>query len=187
MAPSDECVFGCRAAQQRPAKCVSSISMAGKLTRTSHPRDPWSSASCSGWRNGSSVQATGPLSFIACEWLRPLHPPPLPHRLLLFGRDGMTRSGLFCTVNYMVERLKVEQEVDVFQSVKHSRMHRPQLIPSLVSLRLFTPSSNTTRFLCAPQLLSMSWSVPSSLHQTQYNWLHEMMVFVICGTPKSVA
>lgn len=30
----------------------------------------------------------------------------------------------------MVEHLKVEQEVDVFQSVKHVRINRPQLIPT---------------------------------------------------------
>ncbi|ELU04626.1 hypothetical protein CAPTEDRAFT_173573 [Capitella teleta] len=45
--------------------------------------------------------------------------------------DGLTRSGLFCAISYMVERLKVEQEVDVFQSVKHTRMNRPKLIPNL--------------------------------------------------------
>ncbi|KAI0228027.1 Receptor-type tyrosine-protein phosphatase mu [Lamellibrachia satsuma] len=44
--------------------------------------------------------------------------------------DGATRSGLFCAVSYMVEHLKVEQEVDVFQSVKHVRINRPQLIPT---------------------------------------------------------
>ena len=47
-------------------------------------------------------------------------------------RDGATRSGLFCAVSYMVEHLKVEQEVDVFQSVKHVRINRPQLVPTFV-------------------------------------------------------
>ncbi len=49
-----------------------------------------------------------------------------------FPRDGATRSGLYCAISYMVERLKVEQEVDVFQSVKHTRINRPQLVPTLV-------------------------------------------------------
>ena len=47
-------------------------------------------------------------------------------------RDGATRSGLVCALSYMIERLKVEQEVDVFQSVKHVRINRPQLIPTFV-------------------------------------------------------
>src|SRR6218665_2344474 len=49
-------------------------------------------------------------------------------------RDGATRSGLLCAVNYMVERLKAEQDVDVFQSVKHTRINRSQLIPQYVSI-----------------------------------------------------
>jgi hypothetical protein len=53
--------------------------------------------------------------------------------ILALFRDGLTRSGLFCAISYMVERLKVEQDVDVFQSVKHIRMNRPKLIPNLVS------------------------------------------------------
>ena len=49
-------------------------------------------------------------------------------------RDGASRSGLLCAISYMIERLKVEQEVDVFNSVKHTRINRPQLVPSYVSL-----------------------------------------------------
>ena len=32
-----------------------------------------------------------------------------------------------------MERLKLEQEVDVFQSTKHVRINRPQFVPNLVS------------------------------------------------------
>ena len=52
---------------------------------------------------------------------------------LHYYRDGATRSGVYVAVSYMVERLKLEQEVDVFHSVKHTRVNRPQLVPSLVS------------------------------------------------------
>ena len=47
-------------------------------------------------------------------------------------RDGASRSGLVCAMSYVIERLKVEQDVDVFQSVKHIRINRPQLIPTVV-------------------------------------------------------
>lgn len=50
--------------------------------------------------------------------------------------DGATRSGLVCALSHMVERLKVEQDVDVFQSVKHTRTNRSQLIPTYVSFFL---------------------------------------------------
>jgi protein tyrosine phosphatase len=44
--------------------------------------------------------------------------------------DGASRCGLICALSYMVERLKVEQDIDVFQSVKHARINRPQLVPT---------------------------------------------------------
>ena len=47
--------------------------------------------------------------------------------------DGASQSGLFCAVSYLVERLKLEQEVDVFQSTKHVKINRPQLVPNVVS------------------------------------------------------
>ena len=49
------------------------------------------------------------------------------------SRDGATRSGFVCALSYLVERLKVEQEVDVFQSVKHTRTNRNQIVPTFVS------------------------------------------------------
>ena len=48
-------------------------------------------------------------------------------------RDGATRSGLFCAISCMANRLKNEQEVDVLQDVKTIRISRPQVLPDLVS------------------------------------------------------
>jgi len=46
----------------------------------------------------------------------------------------VSQSGLFVTVSCIWERLKDEHEVDVFQTVKQLRFHRPELIVSLVSI-----------------------------------------------------
>lgn len=54
--------------------------------------------------------------------------------LMCASRDGVTQSGLFVSVSCIWERLKDEHEVDVFQTVKQLRFHRPQLIGSLVSI-----------------------------------------------------
>ena len=54
--------------------------------------------------------------------------------LMYASRDGVTQSGLFVSVSCIWERLKDEHEVDVFQTVKQLRFHRPQLISSLVSI-----------------------------------------------------
>ena len=50
-----------------------------------------------------------------------------------FYRDGSSRSGLYCSLSYMIEKLKLEQEVDIFQTVKQIRTNRPQIIPDVVN------------------------------------------------------
>lgn len=52
--------------------------------------------------------------------------------LLNFYRNGVLRSGLFIAANYVLERIKTDKEVDVFQAVKQMRLNRPQLIDNLV-------------------------------------------------------
>lgn len=42
--------------------------------------------------------------------------------------DGARRSGLFCAICAIFERMKVDREVDVFQTVKQIRVNRPQFI-----------------------------------------------------------
>ncbi|XP_013398159.1 receptor-type tyrosine-protein phosphatase epsilon-like [Lingula anatina] len=44
--------------------------------------------------------------------------------------NGAHQSGLFCAVARILDKLKVEQEVDVFHTVKAVRQNRPQLIDS---------------------------------------------------------
>ena len=48
-------------------------------------------------------------------------------------RDGYQRCGLMIAACYMLEKLKVDREVDVFRAVKQVRIPRPQLVTSLVS------------------------------------------------------
>jgi len=71
-------------------------------------------------------------------------------QLVVCFRDGATRSGLLCTLSYVLERLKVEQDVDVFQSVRHARISRPQIVPVFVSLLL-------KLLLFHIVMLSLSW------------------------------
>jgi len=49
------------------------------------------------------------------------------------SRDGATRSGLVCTLSYVLERLKLEHDADIFQSVRHTRINRRQIVPVFVS------------------------------------------------------
>ncbi|KAK2191690.1 hypothetical protein NP493_48g07132 [Ridgeia piscesae] len=55
--------------------------------------------------------------------------------IVIHCTDGASRSGLVCAASYLLEHMKVEQEVDVFHAVQHIRTTRPQLITHLVSGR----------------------------------------------------
>ena len=48
--------------------------------------------------------------------------------------DGMGRTGVFITVMAETERVKVEKEVDIFQTVKAIRVQRPNMVSTVVSL-----------------------------------------------------
>ena len=49
----------------------------------------------------------------------------------LHSRDGATKCGLFCAANYLLEKMKVDQEVDVFIATRYIYERRPQFITSV--------------------------------------------------------
>jgi hypothetical protein len=56
----------------------------------------------------------------------------------LFGNicsisDGIGRSGTFCSLYSVLERVKIEQVVDVLQAIKAMRIPRPGLVKTNVS------------------------------------------------------
>jgi len=48
-------------------------------------------------------------------------------------RDGNERTGLFLSLYNALDRLKTEQEVDVYHTVELIRMIRPQAVTDTVS------------------------------------------------------
>ena len=46
--------------------------------------------------------------------------------------DGLGRTGTFCTLYYVLDRVKTEQVVDVFQAVKTLRIQRTGLLENMV-------------------------------------------------------
>ncbi|XP_013415221.1 receptor-type tyrosine-protein phosphatase kappa isoform X1 [Lingula anatina] len=52
-------------------------------------------------------------------------------RITVHCMNGAHQSGLFCAVSRIVEKTKVEQEVDVFHTIKATRINRPQFVDSL--------------------------------------------------------
>lgn len=49
--------------------------------------------------------------------------------------DGVGRSGTFAAVYSLLERVKAEQVLDVFQAIKVLRLGRPDAVKTLVSKR----------------------------------------------------
>lgn len=47
--------------------------------------------------------------------------------------DGVTQSGLYVAICCIWESLRDEQEVDIFQTVKHLRYYRQQIVQDFVS------------------------------------------------------
>lgn len=54
-------------------------------------------------------------------------------RLFVIYSDGLGRSGTFCALYSVLERLKIEQVIDVFQAIKAMRISRPGLVKTAVS------------------------------------------------------
>eukprot|EP00118_Oscarella_pearsei_P023274 m.275748 g.275748 ORF g.275748 m.275748 type:complete len:264 (+) comp40604_c0_seq2:8065-8856(+) len=52
------------------------------------------------------------------------------HQMAVMCNNGIERSSAFCTISTILERLKTEQIVDVFQVVKALRIHHPDSVLS---------------------------------------------------------
>jgi hypothetical protein len=55
-----------------------------------------------------------------------------------FISNGVGRSGTFCAIASSLERVKQEQVLDVFQTVKSIRVSRPGTVETLVCIIEFT-------------------------------------------------
>lgn len=59
----------------------------------------------------------------------PLSPPPL--LLPSHCSKSLGPSGIFCSLYYCVERLRLERMVDVFQAVQKIQLQRPGMVESV--------------------------------------------------------
>lgn len=53
---------------------------------------------------------------------------------LVHCMDGASQSGLYCACVTLCEKMAIEEEVDVFHTIKHMKRFRPHFINSLVSV-----------------------------------------------------
>lgn len=89
----------------------------------------------SGWINESTVPScSGLITLIAKveKWQQHSGNGPIT----VVCSDGLGRSGTFCALYSVLERLKIEQVVDVFQAIKAMRIPRPGLVKTAEEYRL---------------------------------------------------
>ena len=85
-----------------------------------------------------------PSPLVTLSWLTPDSLATLYHaqviRVFLCYSAGAGRTGTFCALSTVLERVKAEGILDVFQTVKSLRLQRPHMVQTLV---------------CCPAYLSM--------------------------------
>ena len=57
-------------------------------------------------------------------------------------RNGCDKSGLYCVLATVIERLRIEQDVDIQHIIKQMRNRRPQIIPNYVNIFYVTSKLN---------------------------------------------
>ena len=69
--------------------------------------------------------------------------------MFFFISAGVGRTGVFCALSNLIERLKSEGVVDVFQTVKQLRSQRPAMVQTKVRFFLvrFTDYSSVQTIL----------------------------------------
>ena len=53
--------------------------------------------------------------------------------------DGIQQCGIFCALDFIFDRMKEEQQIDVFLAVQKVRSNRPEFIATYVSFHCFFP------------------------------------------------
>jgi receptor-type tyrosine-protein phosphatase epsilon len=56
--------------------------------------------------------------------------------ILIYFSDGAGRTGTYIAISNLLERMKIEQAMDVFQAIKVIRGTRPQFVENVVSTNL---------------------------------------------------
>ncbi|KAK2181221.1 hypothetical protein NP493_405g00026 [Ridgeia piscesae] len=89
----------------------------------------------SGWTKAESVPGTKTVVLDLLDLVEKWQQQSGNGPVIMHCSDGAGRSGLVCAASYMLEHLKIEQEVDVFHAVQHVRTTRPQLVNDLSQYR----------------------------------------------------
>lgn len=57
--------------------------------------------------------------------------------IILYCSDGCSKSGLFVALRLVLEKMQMDDEVDMFQVVRAIQIRRPEFLPEFVSVFFF--------------------------------------------------
>ncbi|XP_064604299.1 receptor-type tyrosine-protein phosphatase kappa-like [Liolophura sinensis] len=98
-----------------------------KDTKVMHPIKQFR---CNFWTGDPAPSSIASLLSVieeATQWQQKTGNAPV----LVHCRDGVTKSGLYCVATSVIERLKMDEEVNIIHTVKQMRANRPQIITDL--------------------------------------------------------
>ncbi|XP_064605807.1 receptor-type tyrosine-protein phosphatase kappa-like [Liolophura sinensis] len=98
-----------------------------KNTKVAHPIKQFR---CNFWTGDPTPTSIASLLSVieeATKWQQKTGNVPV----LVHCRDGVTKSGLYCVATSVIERLKMDKEVNIIHTVKQMRANRPQIITDL--------------------------------------------------------
>ncbi len=82
--------------------------------------------------HGVPANATSMVNFI--KRVRKTHPYSKTDILLVHCSAGVGRTGTFITLDSMMERIKAEETINIFQFVKNLRKQRVLMVQTMVSI-----------------------------------------------------
>ena len=74
-------------------------------------------------------------------------------------RDGCKRSGVFVALSLVLEKIEIDDEVDIFQVVRTIQIRRPEFFPNFVSVCSFSRIQD----LCV--------TLTTQLNKTKYDYV----------------
>ncbi|KAG8199340.1 hypothetical protein JTE90_011806 [Oedothorax gibbosus] len=87
------------------------------------------------WSVDEQLPSSSSALFSAIKWFRQWEKELANETIISVCLDGVTACGIFCSFLYILEHLKEEKEINIFQTVKCIRTNRPQFITNMDQYR----------------------------------------------------
>ena len=88
----------------------------------------------------------------------------LSHLIFFHLSAGVGRTGVFCALSNLIERLKTEHVMDVFQTVKMLLQKRPAMVCFFFNMSIFKQFGAAAPFILGVFIISLYTDLIKSSH-----------------------